>query len=275
MEKIDAWRSHLIRGCFDLCCRRIGNEKLFGGSFWCPKKRSKIEDMYSKECKVKSVRMSITGRLRDVQWLMALYVDFFIDVVVIAAWVIYKESSWIVAAAFTVLLCVFGSIATCGYVILQFYKLSPEEFTKDPLYFVLVRHQKRDGIMGHRRGPSVIAARVFFSVLGCFMLGIWIYLLIVYGSPFRAKVFTPCMVGTLINFDANIGVLSVWIAYRESSWISAFIWIFLLVTNGSIITCLYIVWQLSHLSPLQPISLIIFNTRGLLSSDPLLAHDNV
>ncbi|PWA94249.1 hypothetical protein CTI12_AA017470 [Artemisia annua] len=195
------------------------------------------------------------------RWLMALYVDVFIDVVVIAAWVIYKESSWIVAAAFTVLLCVFGSIATCGYVILQFYKLSPEEFTKDPLYFVLVRHQKRDGIMGHRRGPSVIAARVFFSVLGCFMLGIWIYLLIVYGSPFRAKVFTPCMVGTLINFDANIGVLSVWIAYRESSWISAFIWIFLLVTNGSIITCLYIVWQLSHLSPLQPISLIIFNTR--------------
>ena len=35
------------------------------------------------------------------------------------------------------------SLATCGYILIQFHKLSPEEFSKDPLYFVLVRHQNR------------------------------------------------------------------------------------------------------------------------------------
>lgn len=35
------------------------------------------------------------------------------------------------------------SVTTCGYIILQFFKLTPEESSKDPFYFVLARHQKR------------------------------------------------------------------------------------------------------------------------------------
>ncbi|KAK9074033.1 hypothetical protein SSX86_006628 [Deinandra increscens subsp. villosa] len=205
------------------------------------------------------------------RWLMALNVDFYINVAVIAAWVIYKESSWIIASIVTVLLAVFGSIATCGYILMQLFKLSPAESSKDLFYFLLVKHHKED-VTRQGRGASVVTARVTFSVVGCLMLGTFVYLLIVDGSPFHAKVFTPCMIGTLTDFYANIAVLSMWIAYKESSWINAFIWILLLVCFGSVTTCAYLVRQTFYLSHQQHISLIIFNSRNrdLLSSEPLL-----
>ncbi|KAI3828008.1 hypothetical protein L1987_02098 [Smallanthus sonchifolius] len=211
------------------------------------------------------------------RWLMALNVDFYINVAVIAAWVIYKESSWITATIVTVLLIVFGSIATSGYVLMQLFKLS--EFGLLVLSFHLLRTEStaRDAT-GQRRGVSVVTARVIFSAVGCLMLGTFIYLLIVVGSPFDARVFTRrCMIGTLTDFYANIAVLSVWIAYKESSWISAFFWILLLICFGGVTTCAYIVQQAFYLSPQQPISLIIFNrrNRNLLSEPLLIAHGYV
>ncbi|KAK9077294.1 hypothetical protein SSX86_005631 [Deinandra increscens subsp. villosa] len=211
------------------------------------------------------------------RWLMVEDVSFFINLGVIATWVFYKESSWVVASILTVLLTVFASVATCIYVITQFLKLSPEEFSRDPLYFVLVTHNKRDD-MGHKRGLSVITVKVIFSALGCLLLGSFMYLLIVDGSPFHAKVFSSCMIGTLLDFYATVAVLSLWIVYKESSWISAFFWILLLVCFGGIATCAYIVRELLYLSPQQPVSLIIFNNthRDLFSSEPLLVdHANV
>ncbi|KAI3755545.1 hypothetical protein L1987_55348 [Smallanthus sonchifolius] len=165
------------------------------------------------------------------RWLMVEDLSFFINLGVIATWVFYKESSWIVAAILTVLLTVFASVATCLYIITQFLKLSPEEFSKDPLYFVLVTRNNRD-VNGHKKGLSVVTVKVIFSALGCLVLGSFIYLLIVDGSPFHANVFSSCMIGTLLDFYATVAVLSLWVAYKESSWINAFLWILLLVCFG-------------------------------------------
>ncbi|KAI3757449.1 hypothetical protein L6452_04986 [Arctium lappa] len=210
-------------------------------------------------------------------WKHVILVDFCINIAIIGAWFAYKESSWIMRAAFLFLLFWFGSVATCGYIVLQFYKLSPEESSKDPLYFVLARREKGD-VVTHIRGPSVVNARIIFVLLDCLMLGISIYALIVDGSPFQSKVFTPCMVVALIDIYIHVVVLSVWMAYKESSWISAFFWIVLLVCFRSITTCVYLVWQLFYLSPQQSISEIIFSrsNRDSQSSDPLLmAHPDV
>ncbi|PWA88225.1 hypothetical protein CTI12_AA121320 [Artemisia annua] len=69
----------------------------------------------------------------------------------------------------------------------------------------------------------------------------------------------------------------VWIAYKESSWTSAIVWILLFQCFGSMALCVYLLWQLNRLSPEQPISLILFSQsdRDLMSSDPLLIeHSN-
>ncbi|KAD6453560.1 hypothetical protein R6Q59_015409 [Mikania micrantha] len=205
------------------------------------------------------------------RWMAALLVDFYINIAVIGTWVVYKESSWIMSAVWVVLLICLGSVTTCGYIVLQFFKLTPEESSKDPLYFVLARHQKSD-VTEHRKGLSVITAKVIFAILGCLMLGTLLYTLIVDGSPFRSELYTPWVVATLIDFYINVVALSVWVAYKESSWVNAFLWILFLICFGSITTCVYIVRQLSYLSSDQPIFLVLFrnNHRDLKSSDPPL-----
>ncbi|GJZ97210.1 C4-dicarboxylate transport 1 [Tanacetum coccineum] len=112
-------------------------------------------------------RMDILTR-----WMAALLIDFYINIAVIGSWVVYKESSWIMAAVWVVLLIGLGSDV-------------PE-----------------------RKGLSVVAARVVYSVLGCLMLGTLLYTLIVDGSPFRPELYTPWVVTTLIDFYINVVALS-------------------------------------------------------------------
>ncbi|GKD23470.1 hypothetical protein Tco_1225173, partial [Tanacetum coccineum] len=147
-------------------------------------------------------RMDILTR-----WMAALLIDFYINIAVIGSWVVYKESSWIMAAVWVVLLIGLGSVTTCGYIVLQFFKLTPEEISKGPLYFVLARNQKTD--VPEPKGLSVVAARVIYSVLGCLMLGTLLYTLIVDGSPFRPELYTPWVVTTLVDFYINVVALSV------------------------------------------------------------------
>ncbi|KAJ9545968.1 hypothetical protein OSB04_025675 [Centaurea solstitialis] len=217
-------------------------------------------------------------------WMHVMFVDFCIIIAVIGAWFAYKESSWIKAAAFYLLLFWTGSLRVkvqifefgeppCCYmriIVLQFYKLSPEESSKDPLYFVFKRSERGD-VMDHRREFSVVTARVIFSALGCLMLGTFIYTLIANGSPFQSGVLTPCMVAILIDISIHVVVFSIWVAYKESSWTSAFFWIILLACFRSIAICVYIVRELFYLSSQQPISLIIFNksNRQVLKCEPL------
>ncbi|KAL3513995.1 hypothetical protein ACH5RR_026712 [Cinchona calisaya] len=194
-------------------------------------------------------------------WMAATLVDFYINVLVIGAWVIYKESNWFSAVLWIVLLVCLGSITTCAYIVLEFFKLSPQESSQDPIYYVLLRHKKNEG--SDKKGIfSVVTARIVFGALGCLMLGTLTYTIATYGSPFRKDVLTPWLSATLVDFYINVVALSVWVAYKESSWIGASFWIILLICFGSISTCAYIVLQLFQLSSQDPVYFILFNSSN-------------
>lgn len=60
-------------------------------------------------------------------WFQTTLVDFYFNIVILAAWVVYKESHW-GKAAFWILGFIFlGSIATCFYVFLQLLRLRPSD----------------------------------------------------------------------------------------------------------------------------------------------------
>ncbi|XP_010681443.1 uncharacterized protein LOC104896390 [Beta vulgaris subsp. vulgaris] len=193
-------------------------------------------------------------------WMNATLLDFYINILVLAVWVIYKESSWLAAVLWVILLVCFGSITTCAYVTIQLFKLTTEESANDPMYHLLLRHQDTKKAAS---GSSFqqISATIVFSVLGCLMLGTLLYTLLTYGSPFNKEIFIPWMVATLIDFYINVTVLSVWVGYKEPNWFVTFTWIVLLICFGSIVTCGYVVRQLLLLSPHDPLYLVLLNNR--------------
>ncbi|KAI5074338.1 hypothetical protein GOP47_0010299 [Adiantum capillus-veneris] len=69
------------------------------------------------------------------RWMAATLVDFYVNVVPIAVWVWYKESSWLSGILWIVLLICFGSVTTCWYITWKLFQLSPQ----DPLYMVLLK----------------------------------------------------------------------------------------------------------------------------------------
>ncbi|XP_024033022.1 uncharacterized protein LOC21386288 isoform X2 [Morus notabilis] len=190
-------------------------------------------------------------------WMVATLVDFYINVVVLAAWVLYKESSWISAVLWVILLVCLGSITTCIYIVVQLFKLSPQESAQDPIYYALLRHPSNNAEQKTNL-PPVIFARISFGALGCLMFGTLLYTMLTDGSPFRNELWTPWMVATLIDFYINVIALSVWVAYKESSLIGAAFWIILLICFGSITTCVYIVRQLFQLTSQDPLYLVFF-----------------
>ncbi|XP_050269300.1 uncharacterized protein LOC126713571 isoform X5 [Quercus robur] len=145
-------------------------------------------------------------------WMVATLVDFYINVVPLAAWILYKEPKWITAIPWIILLVCFGSITTCAYILMQLLKVPSEENLQDPMYYVLLR-------------PP----------------GKW-------------------MIATLVDFYINVVALSVWVYYKESSWISAMIWIILLISFGSITTSVYIALKLFQLTSQDPIYLVLLNS---------------
>ncbi|XP_021741285.1 uncharacterized protein LOC110707570 isoform X1 [Chenopodium quinoa] len=76
-------------------------------------------------------------------WMAATLVDFYINIFVLAVWVIYKESSWLTSVIWVILLVCFGSITTCTYIVIQLFKLSAEESARDPMYHLLLRQQDK------------------------------------------------------------------------------------------------------------------------------------
>ncbi|KAL7619017.1 hypothetical protein Lser_V15G03118 [Lactuca serriola] len=208
------------------------------------------------------------------RWGIALLMEFSVYTAVLGAWVFYKESSWIKATIFIVLMYVLGSLLSVGYVLVQFFKLSREESSTNPLYFVLVRRHKRE----HTSGISVVTARVIFSTIACLTLGALIYTIIKDISGSYSEAFSKCFLTIMTDLYVHVVMLSVWIAYKESSWIISSLWIILHLCFGSITLCVYILRLLFCLSPDQPASLIIFNGSDIYSqsSDPLLIpHANV
>ncbi|XP_021690565.2 uncharacterized protein LOC110672172 isoform X3 [Hevea brasiliensis] len=158
-------------------------------------------------------------------WMAATLVDFYINVVPLAAWTSYKESNSISAIIWIILLVCFG----------------------------------RDGMQQKRQNSPVVVARIAFSILGCLMLGTLIYTIVTDRSPFRKDLLTPWMDATLVDFYINVVCISVWVAYKESSWISSFLWITFLICFGSVATCAYIFVQLLQLTSQDPLYLVLLN----------------
>ncbi|KAL8523617.1 hypothetical protein ACS0TY_013549 [Phlomoides rotata] len=123
-------------------------------------------------------------------WMAATLIDFYINILAIAVWIVYKEANWIWSIIWIVLLICLGSITTCVYIVLQFLMLSPQESIQDPIYFVLLRNRKRNETES-KSVLSILSARILFSVLGCLMLGTLVYTLATDGSPFCQENLTP------------------------------------------------------------------------------------
>ena len=65
--------------------------------------------------------------LGNIPWMRATLFDFYANVLVIYFWLCYKESSLLLKIVWLVLLVCLGSIASCAYVLIQLFKLKPEE----------------------------------------------------------------------------------------------------------------------------------------------------
>ncbi|XP_077253140.1 uncharacterized protein LOC143892418 isoform X2 [Tasmannia lanceolata] len=72
-------------------------------------------------------------------WMVETLVDFYVNVVAISAWVVYKEPTGIGALFWIVLLICFGSITTCSYIVMQLFHLS----SQDPYCLVLLNTRDR------------------------------------------------------------------------------------------------------------------------------------
>uniref|UniRef100_A0A368UG87 Transmembrane protein n=1 Tax=Glycine max TaxID=3847 RepID=A0A368UG87_SOYBN len=190
-------------------------------------------------------------------WMVATLVCFYINIVAFAVWIAYKESNLISSILWIVLIALLGSIFTSAYIVVQFLKLSSQESSQDPMYYVLLRHPNKNGTAPQRQRSSVVTLRIIFSILGVVMLGTLVYTLVTNGSPFRKGVLTPWLATTLVDIYFHIVIYAVWVAYKESSWISAVFWIILLICFSSMATCLYITWQLFQISCQDPAYLVL------------------
>nr|CAB3468267.1 unnamed protein product [Digitaria exilis] len=162
-------------------------------------------------------------------WMVATLADFYVNVIAISAWVIYKEANWISSAVWVLLLVCFGSAATCAYIVKKLFEVIPAGSAQDPLDLLFIRQ----GNLSQKKCSYVIVGRIIFSILGIFMASVVIYTVITDGLPFRKELLTPWMAATLIDFYINVFAISVWVAHKESSWISTTIWIVLLICFGS------------------------------------------
>ncbi|XP_051133068.1 uncharacterized protein LOC127252793 isoform X2 [Andrographis paniculata] len=196
------------------------------------------------------------------EWPVAFLIDFYVLLLPIVIWIIYKESNWMHSIIWILLTIVFGSAVFCSYIVLKLTKLSPHESAQDPIYFVLLTNKPKRGERQSNSVLSVVGARVLFGTLACFMLATWIYTLVVDGFPFRTDVFTPWVSATVLNIHFISIAISVWVAYKEPTWTIAAFWIILLMCFQSIGTYSYILQQLVKLSSRDPVSRLIFNRTG-------------
>lgn len=65
--------------------------------------------------------------LSAIPWMRATLWDFYANVSVLFFWICYKEKNYGLKFLWLVLLIVLGSIATCAYVLIQLFKLKPNE----------------------------------------------------------------------------------------------------------------------------------------------------
>jgi hypothetical protein len=69
--------------------------------------------------------------LGSIPWMRATLWDFYANVTVIFFWLCYKEKSIVLKIVWLLLLVALGSIASCAYVLIQLFKLKPDEGLKE------------------------------------------------------------------------------------------------------------------------------------------------
>lgn len=74
--------------------------------------------------------------LAGVPWMKTTLLDFYANVLVLSAWICYKESKLWKKAMWILLFCTLGSIATAGYVLIQLFNAKKGE---DPLKAIFAR----------------------------------------------------------------------------------------------------------------------------------------
>ena len=67
-------------------------------------------------------------------WFKTTLIDFYLNTVVLCAWVIYKERTWISRALWIIGFLCTGAVAVCLYVVVQISRVKPEE----PFEYVLI-----------------------------------------------------------------------------------------------------------------------------------------
>jgi hypothetical protein len=84
------------------------------------------------------IRTSIQSNLFEqwnflgaIPWMRATLWDFYANVTVIFLWVCYKENNIALRLLWLILLVALGSIASCAYVLIQLFRLKPNEGLKE------------------------------------------------------------------------------------------------------------------------------------------------
>jgi len=67
------------------------------------------------------------GSLGSIPWMRATVWDFYANASLIFIWICYKERNIALDILWFVLLVTLGSIATCVYVLIQLFRLKPDE----------------------------------------------------------------------------------------------------------------------------------------------------
>jgi hypothetical protein len=65
--------------------------------------------------------------LGSIPWMRATLIDFYANIIVLYAWVVYKEIGWISRIVWFILFVSLGSITVTLYVVIQLMKLKPGE----------------------------------------------------------------------------------------------------------------------------------------------------
>ncbi|RHN81619.1 hypothetical protein MtrunA17_Chr1g0201141 [Medicago truncatula] len=115
--------------------------------------------------------------------MVATLTDFYINVIILSAWVAHKEANWISLILWIISFIFLGSIAPCAYIVVQISKLTSSQ---DLMYYILLRNDTEL----KPKYSFVVTLRILFSILGAVMLGTLGYTLVTDGSPFRIELLT-------------------------------------------------------------------------------------
>ncbi len=76
---------------------------------------------------LKSNILDTAEQVKSTPWFAATLFDFYFNITILSAWVIYREASKLTALLWVGAFILLGSIATCFYVFLQLVRLKPNE----------------------------------------------------------------------------------------------------------------------------------------------------